>query len=47
MKKIDELLNQRAERIILISTATVKKIVKKELNKFKKELIKNIIGGGK
>ncbi len=45
MKKINELINQRTERIILISTATVKKIVKKELNKFKKELMKELIGG--
>ena len=45
MKKINELFEQRANRIILISTATVKKIVKKEMRKFKKELLKELIGG--
>ena len=45
MKNINERLNKRAERIILISTATVKKIVKKEMKKFKKELMKELIGG--
>lgn len=45
MKKINELLEQRAQRIILISKASVEKIVKKELKKFKKELMKGLIGG--
>jgi len=42
---INRLLNQRAQRIILITEATVKKIVKKEMKKFKKELMKELIGG--
>ncbi len=42
--ELNKIINQRAQRIILISKASVEKIVKKEIRKFKKELIKNIIG---
>lgn len=45
MKKtnLNKIIENSAQRIILITEMMTKKIVKKELKKLKKDLIKNII----
>lgn len=46
MKKIDikQIIDMRAEKIIIMATLTTKKIIKKELKKLKKDIIKQIRG---
>ena len=46
MVNLQEILERRMKRILLSAEATTKKIIKKEFNKMKKELIKGIMKNG-
>jgi len=45
MVNLNKLFEQRIQRIMLMVQAQTTKIVKKEMRKFKKELIKKMVGG--
>ncbi len=47
MKNLDKLIEQRMQRIMLLVGGTARKIVKKEMRKFKKELMKEVMGDRK